>query len=265
MLHVTLLASGFVIGPRGTSIRDICNRTNTDIRSWTENGLPRPVRVFVIAGARTAVTDALDIICQAVDRYKALCEGALAGRCVTRQQHVAGIDFMYQPPPRAAVPHAAALRGTFCPMPRRATVLDDGRTASAPLPPALRVQTVEPTRSLDLSGLLYPPSTNHWQAPTPANTMLPDMATAALLQVAGSLQAALGGTGLGGLLALSPSDGSEAAAGAPGAGLAEQQLSHWLSGVLPEDVVDKGCIASRSLSAPLEVRWSDRDKTSWGM
>ena len=175
--------------------------------------------------------------------------------------------------------------------------LFQGRTASAPLPPEARVPTptlLEQTRSLDITGwncqdktltagLLHvhnnsaswqdAPLTagllskhNTWHAaPTPANTMdgvLPEMAP--LLQLAGSLNAALGssGTALGGLLALSPSDGSEAGAGAPGAGVAEQQLSQWLSGVLPDELVDKACVARRTLSAPVDAMM--QDKTQFG-
>ena len=34
-----------------------------------------------------------------------------AGQFVSRMQPVCGINFCYQPPPRSAVPYAAALRG----------------------------------------------------------------------------------------------------------------------------------------------------------
>lgn len=57
----------------------------------------------------------MDIICDAVERYKDLCEGGHAGRAVSRIQHVRGIDFVYQPPPRSAMPQAAALKGMYVP------------------------------------------------------------------------------------------------------------------------------------------------------
>lgn len=36
---------------------------------------------------------------------------AAAGQSVGRIQHVEGVDFSYQPPPRTAVPYAASLKG----------------------------------------------------------------------------------------------------------------------------------------------------------
>lgn len=50
------------------------------------------------------------ILSAAVDRYKELCEGKYAGRTVDRFQVIRGVEFSYSPPPKSAVPYAAALR-----------------------------------------------------------------------------------------------------------------------------------------------------------
>ncbi|KAK9831875.1 hypothetical protein WJX81_004387 [Elliptochloris bilobata] len=84
MMCITLLASGFIIGPNGASVRE---------------------------GKRRAAVLAVSIICDAIDRYKELCEGAYCGQYVPRMQTIRGIAFSYQPPPRNIVPYAAALKG----------------------------------------------------------------------------------------------------------------------------------------------------------
>eukprot|EP00887_Chlorella_sp_A99_P001213 scaffold14.g1213.t1 len=114
VVRITLLAAGFVIGPSGSSIRDICKLTGANIKSWTVNpdGMcPRPARQFVVDGPAPAVAAALGVVCDAVARYKELCEGKYAGQSVPRLQRVSGMDFAYQPPPRNIVPFAASLRG----------------------------------------------------------------------------------------------------------------------------------------------------------
>jgi len=120
-LAVSLLAAGFVIGPAGSSVRDLCALTRADVRSWTEvparaaaacraargggggagtdggGGEPaelhpafarlqRPVRVFTVEGAADAVSAALEIIAAAVCRYVRLTDGSFAGRTVARTQ-----------------------------------------------------------------------------------------------------------------------------------------------------------------------------------
>jgi len=62
-------------------------------------------------GPHENVATALLIMCDAIARYKDLCEGAYAGQCVSSTQRIHGIDFSYQPPPRTVVPHAAGLKG----------------------------------------------------------------------------------------------------------------------------------------------------------
>ncbi|PRW58517.1 K Homology type 1 [Chlorella sorokiniana] len=77
---LSLLAAGFVVGPGGASVRAICASTGADIRSYTDSQGGRRVRIFVLE--------------------------------VDREQVVGGITFFYSPPPRAAVPYAAALKAT---------------------------------------------------------------------------------------------------------------------------------------------------------
>ncbi|KAK2076624.1 hypothetical protein QBZ16_005384 [Prototheca wickerhamii] len=113
-LRITLLAAGFVIGPSGASIRDVCRVTSADIRSWTTVGdarCRRPTRTFRVEGAPVSVRAASTILTDAVERYKDLCEGAYAGQSVSRIQRVHGVEFAYQPPPRSQVPNAATLKG----------------------------------------------------------------------------------------------------------------------------------------------------------
>uniref|UniRef100_A0A1D1ZZG8 K Homology domain-containing protein n=1 Tax=Auxenochlorella protothecoides TaxID=3075 RepID=A0A1D1ZZG8_AUXPR len=113
-LRITLLAAGFVIGPSGASVREITHRTGSSIRSWNENvkvrGKDRKVRTLIIEGPPCSIQMALQIISGAVARYKDLCEGAFCGQAVDRVQVIGSVDFMYQPPPRHAVPFAASLR-----------------------------------------------------------------------------------------------------------------------------------------------------------
>ena len=91
-------------------MREICKQTGADIKSWTDKRhSARPTRMFVIEvsllapgetstcvhcillssklgksvslkGPCRAVTLALGIICDAIDRYKELCEGAYCGK-----------------------------------------------------------------------------------------------------------------------------------------------------------------------------------------
>jgi hypothetical protein len=111
-LRVTLLAAGFVIGASGASVREISATTGAVVQSWSEGpvaGCHRPSRVFRVQGQRRAVAAAVEIIHEAVERYKELCEGKRRGEFVQRQQRIRGCEFSYQPPPRSVAPHAAAL------------------------------------------------------------------------------------------------------------------------------------------------------------
>lgn len=116
-VRVSLLAAGFVVGPGGTSVRDVSRATGAEIRSHTESfvppgstGRPCAARTFTLSGRHTSVVAALDTVAAAVDLYVALTSGACAGQAVDREQRVRGCTFFYSPPPRAAVPQAAALR-----------------------------------------------------------------------------------------------------------------------------------------------------------
>jgi hypothetical protein len=114
-LRVTLLAAGFVIGASGASIREIMRHTGSTIQSWTqqpEMGVyHRPCRVFCIQGLPESVMAASNIIHEAVERYKELCEGKRRGEFVQRLQYIRGVEFSYQPPPKNAVPNAASVNG----------------------------------------------------------------------------------------------------------------------------------------------------------
>ncbi len=113
-LRVTLLAAGFLIGHIGGCIREISRISGSDVRSRTvaaDARCPRDCREFTIEGADAAVAHAMSIMADAVKRYKSLCEGGCAGQVVSRSQHVAGVEFFYQPPPRSVVPFAACLKG----------------------------------------------------------------------------------------------------------------------------------------------------------
>lgn len=114
-LRVTLLAAGFVIGASGASIREIMRHTGSTIQSWTqqpEEGVyHRPCRVFCIQGNPESVLAASNIIHEAVERYKELCEGKRRGEFVQRLQYIHGVEFSYQPPPKNVVPNAASVNG----------------------------------------------------------------------------------------------------------------------------------------------------------
>ncbi|KFM24281.1 hypothetical protein F751_5123 [Auxenochlorella protothecoides] len=102
-LRITLLAAGFVIGPSGASIRDVCRATGAEVRSWTSPGdarCRRPTRTFRVEGPPASVRAACAVASEAVERYKDLCEGRFAGQSVPRIHRIRGVDFAYQPPPR---------------------------------------------------------------------------------------------------------------------------------------------------------------------
>ncbi|GMH35695.1 hypothetical protein BSKO_03563 [Bryopsis sp. KO-2023] len=110
-VQVTLLVSGFLIGPKGTSVRDIQRKTGTTIRSQTQrtNSSVRTIREFTIQGSRKAQRAAVDCMKAAVDRYKFLAEGACWGGRVSQIQVVNGVSFHYVPPPKEFVPYAASI------------------------------------------------------------------------------------------------------------------------------------------------------------
>lgn len=83
------------------------------IQSWTETvthyGSTRRVRKLVLDGKPRNVAHAVYIIKAAVARYKDLCEGNYCNQLVDPVQHIMGVEFIYHPPPRKAVPHAAGI------------------------------------------------------------------------------------------------------------------------------------------------------------
>eukprot|EP01024_Parvocaulis_polyphysoides_P008417 TRINITY_DN12501_c0_g1_i1.p1 TRINITY_DN12501_c0_g1~~TRINITY_DN12501_c0_g1_i1.p1 ORF type:complete len:254 (+),score=7.22 TRINITY_DN12501_c0_g1_i1:33-794(+) len=82
----TQLLAGFLIGPNGTSIRDLMRRTNCHVKSYTEDivlGRPVRTRVFILqAEEEQSVLLCLDVILAAVGRYKELAEGLYQGKYV---------------------------------------------------------------------------------------------------------------------------------------------------------------------------------------
>eukprot|EP01024_Parvocaulis_polyphysoides_P059132 TRINITY_DN6383_c0_g2_i1.p1 TRINITY_DN6383_c0_g2~~TRINITY_DN6383_c0_g2_i1.p1 ORF type:complete len:440 (+),score=65.01 TRINITY_DN6383_c0_g2_i1:338-1657(+) len=115
-VYITLLAAGFVIGPKGRSIHQICHTSGADVRSWSTNFTagskqpPRALRVFQIQGDKDSILEAVKIMVTAVDRYKELSEGKYEGQVVDKEQTILGIEFHYQPPPKHAVPIAARIK-----------------------------------------------------------------------------------------------------------------------------------------------------------
>lgn len=94
-------------------MRDLSRLCGADIKSRTikaDARCARDSREFQVTGGSAAVVQTLGVMYDAVQRYKQLCEGQYAGQCVPRTQHVAGVDFVYQPPPRHIVPLAATLK-----------------------------------------------------------------------------------------------------------------------------------------------------------
>eukprot|EP01024_Parvocaulis_polyphysoides_P027731 TRINITY_DN25098_c0_g1_i1.p1 TRINITY_DN25098_c0_g1~~TRINITY_DN25098_c0_g1_i1.p1 ORF type:complete len:475 (-),score=57.88 TRINITY_DN25098_c0_g1_i1:863-2287(-) len=114
VLRITQLIAGFLIGPRGLSIRDLAQGTGCVIKSWTEDAsleCPRDTRVFVLEGSTDCVLMCLDVVIAAIDRYKDLAEGRWGGQYVNKTQKIKGFVFVYYPPPKDRVPMAAGIRG----------------------------------------------------------------------------------------------------------------------------------------------------------
>eukprot|EP01024_Parvocaulis_polyphysoides_P046758 TRINITY_DN441_c0_g1_i1.p1 TRINITY_DN441_c0_g1~~TRINITY_DN441_c0_g1_i1.p1 ORF type:complete len:319 (+),score=19.33 TRINITY_DN441_c0_g1_i1:9-965(+) len=113
ILLVTLLAAGFVVGSRGSSVQKICERSGCNIKSWNTHvpihsqQKPKAIRVFLIQGNKFGILEAIRLISAAVDRYKLLIEGAYKDQVVAPIQVVEGIEFVYKPPPILAMPRSA--------------------------------------------------------------------------------------------------------------------------------------------------------------
>eukprot|EP01026_Neomeris_dumetosa_P044961 TRINITY_DN380_c0_g1_i12.p1 TRINITY_DN380_c0_g1~~TRINITY_DN380_c0_g1_i12.p1 ORF type:complete len:544 (+),score=46.56 TRINITY_DN380_c0_g1_i12:147-1634(+) len=114
IITFTQLLAGFLIGPNGTSIRDLMRCIGCSVKSYTEDIVMQKrirVRVFIIQGEEEQVLTCVDVLLAAVDRYKELAEGRYQGKYVHRIQKIKGYVFYYYPPPRNVVPTAAAIRG----------------------------------------------------------------------------------------------------------------------------------------------------------
>eukprot|EP01023_Acetabularia_acetabulum_P005176 TRINITY_DN1211_c0_g1_i1.p1 TRINITY_DN1211_c0_g1~~TRINITY_DN1211_c0_g1_i1.p1 ORF type:complete len:424 (-),score=72.75 TRINITY_DN1211_c0_g1_i1:782-2053(-) len=114
VLRITQLIAGFLIGPRGLSIRDLAQGTGCVIKSWIEDSsleCPRDTRVFVLEGSPCCVLMCLDVVIAAIDRYRDLAEGKWRGQYVNKTQKIKGFIFVYYPPPKDRVPMAAGIKG----------------------------------------------------------------------------------------------------------------------------------------------------------
>lgn len=110
IITATLLVSGFIIGAKGASIREIQGRSGVQIRSWNQVISNTTVRMFSVQGPKYGQCMALEYMMAAVERYKHLAEGPCCKMKVSQLQTVRGIAFWYKPPPKKAVPFAASLR-----------------------------------------------------------------------------------------------------------------------------------------------------------
>eukprot|EP00210_Caulerpa_lentillifera_P002293 g2203.t1 len=110
LVQMTLLVAGFVIGPSGESVRSIIAKTGATIYSYNNCFDGKECRIFYLEGTSYQILHAMEIITGAIERYKELAEGNCNGFQVDKKQHIKGVNFYYQPPPRSAVPYAASLR-----------------------------------------------------------------------------------------------------------------------------------------------------------
>ncbi|GMH35379.1 hypothetical protein BSKO_03247 [Bryopsis sp. KO-2023] len=110
IVTATLLVSGFIIGAKGASIREIQGRSGVQIRSWNQVICNTTVRMFSVQGPKLGQCMALEYMMAAVARYKHLAEGPCCEMKVSQLQTVRGIAFWYKPPPKRAVPFAASLK-----------------------------------------------------------------------------------------------------------------------------------------------------------
>eukprot|EP00803_Ostreobium_quekettii_P006990 evm.model.scf_1284.1 EVM.evm.TU.scf_1284.1 scf_1284:22000-29755(+) len=109
-MEMTMLVSGFLIGPHGMSIRSVADKTGARVSSFLKHKGANIERSFVIEGSKEAVSQAAVIMLKAVCRYKELTEGQYLGQCVESVQVVEGVEFLYRPPPKRRVPSAASVR-----------------------------------------------------------------------------------------------------------------------------------------------------------
>ena len=105
VLKITMLAAGFVIGPKGRSIRAIAEKSDTLIESKSVGDY----RQFIISGEPDDILTATKVLTEAVNTYKSLTEGDFEGTVVQPKILVCGIQFQYLPPPKHKMPNAASL------------------------------------------------------------------------------------------------------------------------------------------------------------
>eukprot|EP01023_Acetabularia_acetabulum_P017622 TRINITY_DN1882_c1_g1_i2.p1 TRINITY_DN1882_c1_g1~~TRINITY_DN1882_c1_g1_i2.p1 ORF type:complete len:205 (-),score=30.08 TRINITY_DN1882_c1_g1_i2:611-1225(-) len=87
VLKVTLLAAGFVVGGKGQNIQKVCERSRARSKSWFQEveGCGT-LRVFYIEGRPQAVLHAVQIVIQAINRYKELIQGKYQDQVVSSGQ-----------------------------------------------------------------------------------------------------------------------------------------------------------------------------------
>eukprot|EP01026_Neomeris_dumetosa_P044058 TRINITY_DN3701_c0_g1_i12.p1 TRINITY_DN3701_c0_g1~~TRINITY_DN3701_c0_g1_i12.p1 ORF type:complete len:319 (-),score=12.47 TRINITY_DN3701_c0_g1_i12:2306-3262(-) len=115
VLKITMLAAGFVVGPKGVSIRSLCDVTGAKSISWCSSygkgQLEKPfaIRICLIKGSALAIHSTIIVICKAVARYQALVSGNYNDEAVRAEQFIDGVSFMYKPPPSKAMPQSARI------------------------------------------------------------------------------------------------------------------------------------------------------------
>jgi len=108
--RVSLITAGFVLGPRGSTIRSIQAACKVTIHSWESD---EAARTFIIVGMPRRARAALAIIKEAIERYDCLVDGQYSGRVVSRTQCIQGIQFLYVPPPIDKMPGRAHVYNDF--------------------------------------------------------------------------------------------------------------------------------------------------------
>lgn len=107
LLRITILAAGFVIGPRGSSIKSISEKFGVHVQSSTVLG--GEYREFKCSGEHANLMKCIQAIKEAVCTYKRLTEGEFKGACIQSSLVICGIAFDYCPPPKSKMPYAASV------------------------------------------------------------------------------------------------------------------------------------------------------------
>eukprot|EP01025_Chloroclados_australasicus_P064145 TRINITY_DN8531_c0_g1_i3.p1 TRINITY_DN8531_c0_g1~~TRINITY_DN8531_c0_g1_i3.p1 ORF type:complete len:272 (-),score=38.50 TRINITY_DN8531_c0_g1_i3:70-885(-) len=117
ILRITLLCSGFVMGEGGQSVADINQQSGAIVESRVafldalqvdnaDNSNAPNIRIVTIKGAPLFTLRALQIVRAAVHRYQDLVYGKVQEKITNEEQYIAGVRFMYKPPPLKDMPNA---------------------------------------------------------------------------------------------------------------------------------------------------------------